>query len=197
MVRQGLDKKGYSYKIFKDNFDAFLYTQDGDNVLYKYFGGLPDIVYTKDGNDVLLEVKSKDAEKKEWLEKNPPITEILQGKMLALLWGLDKVSMTYVLFGDKVARNMYLSLPDPFDLDVAIKNFDEKMPILKYKEDYEIIVKEYTINKRELLEQMKEAYKYADGFRQTLSLVYTDLSPAIRKELLDLEKELEEDFKKK
>ena len=117
--------------------------------------------------------------------------------MLALLRGLDKVKMTYVLFSEKTERNMYLSMGSPFNLEECVKRFDGIMPTLKYKEDYEIIIKDYTINKNELLEQMKTAYKYADGFRQTLTLDLEDFSDDVRKQIFELERELEEDFKKK
>lgn len=197
LVQDSIAKKGYPFKIFKDTFDIFLYTSENDNKLYKYFGGLPDLIYEKDGSERLLEVKSKDVEKKENLEKKPPLTEIMQGKMLALLRGLDRFYMTYVLFSEKVARMMYLSLTEPYTNETAYKEFNSKMPVLKYKEDYEIIIKEYIINKNELLEQMKTAYKYADGFRQTLTLNLDDFSEEVRKQIFALETELEEDFKKK
>jgi hypothetical protein len=197
IIQDSIKKKGYPYRIFKDTFDIFLYTKEGDNKLYKYFGGLPDLIYEKDGSERLLEVKSKELVKKNYVESNPPQTEIMQGKMLALLRGLDRVSMTYVLFGEKAERSMYLAMNSPFDLQVSVKKFDEIMPVLKYKEDYEIVVKDYTVNKNELLEQMKTAYKYADGFRQTLTLNLDDLSEEVRKQIFELEMELEEDFKKK
>lgn len=197
IIQENLKKKGYPFKIFKDTFDIFLYTKDGDNKLYKYFGGLPDIIYEKDNQEELTEIKSKELSKKQFVENNPPQTEIMQGKMLALLRGLNKVKMTYVLFGEKAERNMYLSMTSPFNLQESIKKFFEIMPTLKYKEDYEVIIKDYTINKNELLEQMKEAYKFADGFRQTLTLNVADFSDEIRKQIFDLERELEEDFKKK
>jgi len=196
IVVKALQSKGYHVQTFKDNFDAFLYTKEGDNVLYKYFGGLPDIVYeTQDGKRFLIEVKSKDLEKKQYVEKNPPETEIMQGKMLAFLYGLDSVRMTYVLFSDDAIRKMYLSLPSPFNLENALKDFDSKMPTLTLNKDYEIIVKDYHISKPELLEQMKTAYKYADGFRQTLTLLASDISKDVFSQIFETEKKLEEDFK--
>lgn len=195
LVQNSIKAKNYPYQIFKDTFDIFLYTKDGDNKLYKYFGGLPDLIYTKDDKEELLEIKSKEMAKRKFVEENPPQTEIMQGKMLALLRGLKKVRMTYVLFGERAERMMYLSMPSPFTVEKAVEEFDKKMPSLKYKEDYDIIVKDYTINNNELLEQMIKAFKYADGFRQTLTLPLEDFSDEVRSQIFELERELEEDFK--
>ena len=63
---------------------SFLYTKDGDNKLYKYFGGLPDLIYEKDGVEELIEVKSKELVKKQYVENNPPKTEIMQGKNVSV-----------------------------------------------------------------------------------------------------------------
>ena len=195
LVQNSIKAKNYPYQIFKDTFDIFLYTKDGDNKLYKYFGGLPDLIYTKDGEEELLEIKSKELAKRKFVEENPPQTEIMQGKMLALLRGLNKVRMTYVLFSERAERMMYLSMPSPFTVEKAVEEFDKKMPSLKYKEDYDIIVKDYVINNNELLEQMIKAFKYADGFRQTLTLPLEDFSEEVRSQIFELERELEEDFK--
>lgn len=197
IVQESIKKKGYPYKIFKDNFDIFLYEKDGDNKLYKYFGGLPDLIYEKDGREELIEIKSKEIAKKDFIEKNPPETEIMQGKMLALLRGLKKVRMTYVFFSEKVERAMYMCMPNPFNVEVAYEEFQKKMPNLIYKTDYDIVVKDYEINNNELLEQMITAYKYADGFRQTLTLPLDDFSANVKKQIFELERELEEEFKKK
>lgn len=196
IIQDALKSKGYNIAIFKDNFDAFQHDGTKDdklNTLYKYFGGLPDIVYTDDkGNEILVEVKSKDLEKLDYVKNTPPETEIMQGRMLAFLKGLDKVAMTYVLFSEEVARKMYLCIDDEFNLANSVKMFDDKMPNLKYKVDYDIIRKDYDVKPQELLQQMKEAYKYADGFRQTLTVLFSDLSSDIRKQIFALEKELEE-----
>lgn len=198
IIVNSLKKKGYNVKVFKEGYDAFPFNENSDNklnALYKYWGGLPDIVYEKEGQTILLEVKSKELDAKEKIETNPPHYEIMQGKILALLYGLDSVTMSYVMFSDKVSRNMYLSISEPFDLQKSVEDFDSKMPTLKYKEDFEIINKEYVINKPQLLLQMKEAYKYAETFRQTLTVKASDLSKPVYKMLFQLESELENDFK--
>jgi hypothetical protein len=205
LVVENLKKKNYKVIIFKDSFDAFKYNpyideieeekQNKLNTLYKYFGGLPDIVYENKGETFLLEVKSKEMSKREYVEKNPPKTEIMQGRMLGLLYGVSKVGMTYVLFSDELQRKIYATMTAPFDLKKSFDNFFEKYPILEYKKDYEIVLKNYDIKPNELLQEMKEAYKYADGFRQTLTVPFDDLSSDMRRQILNLEREIEEENK--
>ena len=45
-------------------------------------------------------------ERKKFVDENPPQTEVMQGKILALLYGLDKVAMVWFLFDDDIARKM-------------------------------------------------------------------------------------------
>lgn len=200
LVLNMLNKKGYKFQTFKDTFDIFLYNEakrdDKLNTLYKYFGGLPDIIYqNENGGEFLLEVKSKEMAKREYVEKNPPITEIKQGRMLALLRGVNKVGMTYVLFSDAMQRHIYATMTAPFDLEKSLQAFWGKYPNPKFKEDYDIVLKNYDVKPQELLEEMKSAYKYADGFRQTLTIEYDDLSSEMRKQILELEREIEEENK--
>lgn len=200
IIVNALNKKGYEVKVFKNGFDHFVYdendTENKLNSLYKYFGGLPDIVYKKENEVILLEVKSKDMGTEEKIQTNPPQYEILQGKILGLLYGLKKITMAYVFFSDNVARKMYLSLPNPFKLETALEQFNEKMPNLKYKEDFNIINVEYNIDRVEILNQMKEAYKYAETFRQTLTVKLDELSAPLRKEIFALEREIEDELKR-
>lgn len=194
-----LKAKGYTVKRFtkEDNdYDYFQY-DEGGNKLYKYFGGLPDLVSEKNGIVELYEVKSKDMSDLKKIEQEPPEYEIMQGKDLAFLYGLDKVSMVWFLFSDDVMRKMYLSVESssPFNLETAVKNFREKLPTLKYNVDYKIIRKDYTINKREILEQLKDVYKYAETFRQTLTIDIKDLSKEMYRDIFKLEKEIEDELR--
>lgn len=201
LVSNMLKKRNYKVTRYNNkkelDYDVFKYeenNQDKLNKLYKYFGGLPDIVY-EDGNEkILLEVKSKDMSAIDKIQSNPPQYEILQGKQLALLYGLDKVTMTYVFFSENMVRKMYIALTTPFDLEQSVFDFFDKIGELQYgkDKDYFIIKKEYTFNRNELLEQMKKAYKYADGFRQTLTVNFEDLSKELNKDIFRVEKELEE-----
>ena len=51
LVVEAIKAKGYKPKVYKDTYDIFTYDVLDNkplNKLYKYFGGLPDIVYRKD-----------------------------------------------------------------------------------------------------------------------------------------------------
>lgn len=198
LVVNMLKAKGFKPKVYKDTYDIFNYNvldKKPMNKLYKYFGGLPDIVYRKDKDTIkLLEVKAKDLSKEEYILKSPPKYEIEQGKHLALLYGLDKVTMTYVLFDDNVMRNMQLSVSEPFDLKQSLEDFYKTQPKMEYGKHYKVILKEYNLDKSDLLERMKTSYKYAEGFRQTLTLSLSELSNETISEIFALERKIENGF---
>ena len=78
----------------------------------------------------------------------------------------------------------------PYDTQKAVKLYFEKYGYPRFKTDYEIIRKDYDIDKKELLEEMKKAYKYADTFRQTLTVDIRDLDSMLFNEILELQKEI-------
>ena len=193
LLQKILESKGYEvsrYEAKENDYDYFKY--DNKNPLYKYFGGLPDIVAKKEDEVLLCEVKSKDLERKKFVDENPPQTEVMQGKILALLYGLDKVAMVWFLFDDDIARKMKNVAEEvqPYDTQKAVKLYFEKYGYPRFKADYEIIRKDYDIDKKELLEEMKKAYKYANAFGQMLTVKIIDLDPILFNEILQLEKEL-------
>lgn len=197
LLQKILESKGYMVNRHgskENDYDFFKY--DGKNPLYKYFGGLPDIVGINADEILLCEVKSKDLERKKYVDENPPITEIMQGKILGLLYGVDKVAMVWFLFGDSITRKMMNVAEEvqPYDNNKAVALYFERYGYPKFKVDYEIIRKNYAIDKKKLLEEMKEAYKYADAFRQTLTLKIKDLDSITFNEILAFEKELEREL---
>lgn len=195
LIQQMLEKKNYKVTIYKDTYDIFEYN-GSNSPLYKYFGGLPDIIYEDEHSvKTLLEIKSKELSKKEFIENTPPETEVLQGAHLALLGDFNTYTMTYVFFDEETTRMMYYALTEPFDIDESVKKFDEKMPNLQYKKHYDVIKKEYKLNKKETLEKMKEAYKYAETFRQTLMVDLDDLSGDVKHDLFELEDKLEDEYR--
>ncbi len=190
------DVKRFSAKEY--DFDLFKFDENDERKhtkLYKYFGGLPDIVYNNTKEDILLEVKSKDLDALDKIINTPPEYEIMQGKQLALLYGLDKVTMTYVLFSEKVVRKMYFAMPqddEPFDLEASIVKFHTAMGKMEYgkDKDYFIVRRTYSIDKQELLSEMKKAYKYAEGFKQTLTVSMDDISKDVKSQIFALEREI-------
>lgn len=193
LLQKILESKGYTvsrYEAKENDYDYFKY--DNKNPLYKYFGGLPDIVAKKEDEVLLCEVKSKELQYKKYVDENPPQTEIMQGKILGLLYGLDKTSLVWFLFDDDIARKMKNVSEEvqPFDTQKAVKLYIEKHGYPRFKIDYDIIRKDYDINKKELLEEMKKAYKYADTFRQTLTVNIQDLDSILFNEILELQKEI-------
>ena len=202
-----LKLKGFEPKTYpKENYDGYDYfkydenSKDELNKLYKFFGGLADIVYDEKGITRLLEVKSKELDKHDKVMSNLPKYEILQGKILALLYGLNKTTMSYVFFSEDIVRQMKLSMNESnngkLDLEKAMKDFYDRVPKLTYKTDYLIENKDYTFSRKEIFDLMKQAYKYAEGFRQTLTVNMEDLSEEVQSMIFKLEKELENDFKR-
>ena len=202
LLVKAIEAKQFKVKRFskEDNskFDFFQFDENDERKhakLYKYFGGLPDIVYNDGTEDVLLEVKSKDLSALDKIINTPPEYEIMQGKQLALLYGLNKVTMTYVLFSEKAVRKMYLAMPEgeaPFNLEECIAKFYTSIGELQYgkDKDYFIIKKTYTIDKQDMLDKMKQAYKYADNFKQTLTISLDDISKDVRSQIFALEREI-------
>ena len=193
LLQKILEGKGYTvsrYEAKENDYDYFKY--DNKNPLYKYFGGLPDIVAKKDDEVLLCEVKSKELQYKKYVDENPPQTEIMQGKILGLLYGLDKTAMVWFLFDDDIARKMKNVVEEvqPYDTQKAVELYLQKHGYPKFKIDYDIIRKDYDIDKKELLEEMKKAYKYAETFRQTLKIDIKDLDSLLFNEILELQKEI-------
>lgn len=168
------------------------------NPIYKYFRGLPDIIYyDKDGRKNIIEIKSKSLSKREYIIDSPPETEIMQGKMLALLEDLDEVTMTYVMFDDELERKMMLAVTScvPYENECAYEKFMSLKPDLKFKQTFDIHTKKHLVDRQVILNQMKHAYKYADGFRQTMAVKIKDLSKDVFSLLFRFECELEEEQK--
>ncbi|MCK9319351.1 hypothetical protein [Methanoculleus sp.] len=193
LLQKILEGKGYTvsrYEAKENDYDYFKY--DNKNPLYKYFGGLPDIVAKKDDEVLLCEVKSKELQYKKYVDENPPQTEIMQGKILGLLYGLDKTAMVWFLFDDDIARKMKNIVEEvqPYDTQKAVELYLQKHGYPRFKIDYDIIRKDYDIDKKELLEEMKKAYKYAETFRQTLKIDIKDLDSLLFNEILELQKEI-------
>ncbi len=202
LIVKALEAKGFKPKRYdKNEYDYDLFKYDGTkgddnklNKLYKFFSGLPDVVY-RDENKVirLLEVKAKDFGK---LGSNPYGYEIMQGRILAMLYGVDEVVMTAIYFSDSVMRNFYMCSTtdgERFDLEKSLKLFWNKYPNgLQYgkDKDYFIEKKVVEVKKYELIEDMKEAYKYAETFRQTLTIKISDLSQPTYSEIFKLESEI-------
>ena len=202
-----LQKKGFKPKRYsKDEYDYDLFKYDETKLetnklmkLYKYFSGLPDIAYKNEKGEInLLEVKSKDFGKIVDVENdNVYQYEIIQGRVLAMLYGVDKVHMTYVFFSDGVMRNIYLAQTSvvPYNLEKAIELFNTKYPNgLQYgkDKDYFIIRKEHEVKKHELLDMMKECNRIAEAFRQTLTVNIDDLSKFLYNKLIKVKGELSE-----
>lgn len=197
LIQDMLKSKGYLVETFELGEDITRY-KESDNALYKYFRGLPDIIYTKqDGERHLLEIKSKSLSKKQYVVDNPPETEIRQGKMLALLEDLDNVTMTYVMFGDDIERKMKLAVEEcnPYSNECAYEKFMLLEPNLKLNQNFELHTKNYDVDRDEVLKEMKVAYKYSEMFRQTLTVFMKDLSKEVRQQLFELERELEDERK--
>lgn len=195
-----LKKKDYKVHTFDESWDLYNYhTEHPMGKLYAYFGGRPDIIYEDaDGKRHLIEVKSKSLDKKQYVIDSPPETEIMQGKMLALLEGLDAVDMTYVMFSEKLEVMMRLATKNtnPFNLKEAYKllvtyGIDEQL-----KGNIEVHKKTYLVDKKVILEQMKTAYKYAETFRQTHIIDLDDLSKEVKHEIFELEREIEDERKR-
>jgi hypothetical protein len=197
IVQDMLKEKGYALQTFSLGDDLVRYKPD-KNPLYKYFRGLPDILYTsKDGERKLLEIKSKSLSKLEYVLDSPPETEIMQGKMLAILEDLDEVTMTYVLFDEELERKMMMvvDVVKPYDNEKAYETFMKLNPVMKYNVNYKIHTKTYKVDRKVILDQMKHAYKYADGFRQTMTVKIKDLSKEVFSQLFKFCDELEEEQK--
>lgn len=178
LVQEVLRAKKFPIQTFKLGDDVIRYSED-KSPMYKYFRGLPDILYTDaEGKNNIIEIKSKSLSKKEFVIDSPPETEIMQGKMLAVLEGLDEVTMTYVMFDDTIENMMKEAVKqcEQYSNECAYKKFMEMQPNLQIKKNYEIHIKKHRVDKRVVLEQMKQAYKYAETFRQTLKLKKIDLS---------------------
>lgn len=178
IIQEMLKQKKYSIQTFSLGDDLMRYTED-KSPIYKYFRGLPDILYTDaEGKQNIIEIKSKSLSKKEFVIDSPPETEIMQGKMLALLEGLDEVIMTYVMFDETIENMMKEAITkcETYSNECAYTNFIALNPNLTFKKNYEIHTKKYRVDKKIVLEQMKSAYKYAEEFRQTLKLHRKDLS---------------------
>lgn len=193
IIQDMLRSKGYDVETFQLGDDLSRYRPD-NSPLYKYFRGLPDIIYKdENGNKILLEIKSKSLGKKEYVVDNPPETEIMQGKMLGVLEGVDEVTMTYVMFDDDIERKMRVAVEsvDYYSNEKAYEAFEKLGVELKFRQNFDIHTKKYLIDKKSVVNQMKKAYKYAETFRQTLTLYKKDLSKEIWSELFRFEMELE------
>lgn len=178
IIQEMLKAKKYYFQTFSLGDDIVRYSDD-KSPIYKYFRGLPDILYTdNEGKKYIMEIKSKSLSKKDFVIDSPPETEIMQGKMLAVLEGLDEVTMTYVMFDDTVETLMKEAVMkcEIYTNECAYTNFMALNPNLTYKKNYDIYTKKYRVDKKVVLDQMKTAYKYAEEFRQTLKLQKKDLS---------------------
>lgn len=168
------------------------------NPVYKYFRGLPDIIYyDKDGRKNIIEIKSKSLSKRDYIIDSPPDTEIMQGKMLAILEDLEEVTMTYVMFDDDLERKMMLAVTSckPYTNECAYEKFMELKPDLKFRKTFDIHTKKHLVDRQIVLKEMKHAYKYAEAFRQTLTVKIKDLSKDVFSLLFRFESELEEEQK--
>lgn len=168
------------------------------NPIYKYFRGLPDIIYyDKDGRKNIIEIKSKSLSKRDYIIDSPPDTEIMQGKMLAILEDLEEVTMTYVMFDDDLERKMMLAVTScvPYTNECAYEKFMELKPDLKFRKTFDIHTKKHLVDRQVVLTEMKHAYKYAEAFRQTLTVKIKDLSKDVFSLLFRFENELEEEQK--
>lgn len=199
-VRDMLVKKGYDVTTFENMWDSYNYHTDHPmGPLYKYFGGRPDIIYKdSEGKRHLLEIKSKSLSKKDYVVDSPPETEIKQGKMLALLEGLDAVDMTYVFFADEFEALMRVAAraTEPFSVKEAKKLLEAGGFFDKIKNKIEIHKKTYLVDKKMIVEEMKRSYKYAETFRQTATIDIQDLSKDIVTEIFELEREIENERKR-
>lgn len=184
-VKSLLERKKYTVEMFSLGDDVTRY-KETENPVYKYFRGLPDIIYFNEkGEKTLLEIKSKSLDKKQFIIDSPPETEIMQGKMLALLENLDKVTMTYVMFDDDLERKIMMAVSNtvPYDTDKAYKEFLKFKTPLQLNKNIELHAQVYDVGRKELLDDMKKAYKYAETFRQTLVIKNEDLSKDVFSQL--------------
>ena len=78
-------------------------------------------------------LKAKIWNAKKFVDENPPQTEVMQGKILALLYGLDKVAMVWFLFDDDIARKMKNVAEEvqPYDTQKAVKLYFEKIWVIR------------------------------------------------------------------
>lgn len=168
------------------------------NPIYKYFRGLPDVIYhDKDDKKNIIEIKSKSLSKKDFVIDSPPDTEIMQGKMLAILEDLDEVTMTYVMFDDELERKMMMAVTSctPYTNECAYEKFMTLKPDMKFRQTFDIHTKKHLVDRQVILNQMKHAYKFAEGFRQTMTIKIKDLSKEAFSLIFKLECELEEEQK--
>jgi hypothetical protein len=192
-VKSVLERKKYNVQMFSLGDDITRY-RETENAVYKYFRGLPDIIYTNEkGEKTLLEIKSKSLEKKQFIIDSPPETEIMQGKMLALLENMDSVTMTYVMFDEDLERKIMLATTStvPYDNQKAYEEFLKFETPLQLNKNIELHAQTYNVDRKQLLDQMKKAYKYAEAFRQTMTINVDDLSDDIFKQLFRFADELE------
>ena len=168
------------------------------NPIYKYFRGLPDIIYyDKDDRKNIIEIKSKSLSKKDYIIDSPPETEIMQGKMLAILEDLEEVTMTYVMFDDDLERKMMIAVTSctPYTNECAYEKFMALKPDMRFRKTFDIHTKKHLVDRQVVLNQMKHAYKYAEAFRQTLTVKIKDLSKDVFSTLFRFTSELEEEQK--
>jgi hypothetical protein len=191
MIEEMLINKGYKVETQIKEQD------DVNNPIFKYFNGVPDIIYTdKEGNRHVLEIKSKSMSKFQFVKDNPPETEIMQGKMLAMLFGFDEINMLYFFFNedieDKIQR--IVDKIERYSNDEAYAEFKKLNIEMKMKRDFDILSIKHDIDKKKILEEMKKSYKYAEGFRQTLTIPIKDLSTEIFGQIFKLDLEIEKGY---
>jgi hypothetical protein len=194
MVEEMLVKKGYKVETqIKDQ-------DNSNNPVFKYFNGVPDIIYTdNDGKRHVLEIKSKSMSKMQFVKDSPPETEIMQGKMLGFIFGFDEINMLYFFFSDEIEtqmQNIVESISN-YNNDEAYEKFLSKQIKMVIKKDFDIVSVKYDIDKKKLLDEMKKSYKYAEGFRQTLQLSIQDLSQDVFGQLFKLNLEIENGYEPK
>lgn len=149
LIKKYYEKNNMTYESIsaKDvNFDYFKES--------KFFGGVPDGIL--DGNTI-VEIKSKNISKINYIKMNPVDSEEYQAKFYATILGYDKAIMQYVFFPD--------------DLEEKIKN-GEPITSLNVK----TLKKDLIFNRNDIMQFMALGLKYYYSCVQTFCIPLKDIS---------------------
>lgn len=125
------------------------------------FGGVLDIGISEPQNQrAVVEVKSKNTKYKgKFLNDNEFWEEeVLQGKMMSALSGVDKLLMAYVFFTDEQESLFQRTVgdvkdPDDFNVPLYVKELGLKL------EDIDVQIGRFDVDKKEVEKEMEKAYE--------------------------------------
>ena len=131
MVKFILNKQNKEYKTYsqeylkKNGFDVF--------PQYKYCGGVPDFVLTKE--ETTIECKSKSMSDFEKVMKEMPLEEVEQGKYYCYLGNTPHLIMTYIFFDEESEKLLFEGkIPNTLDnCKVVFKKVEVDFAEMKLK----------------------------------------------------------------